>query len=491
MKRMCLGTIITLLYQSKIKSTYKIKHICDGVFMAYGLSLENRDVGIPSHLKSGHDNVPDDLQDAARQLSIEDISTGIQNHVIGLIHNDKHQALFRAIKDILREDTSITDSTIVGRVQGYEKNRILNCDTFNESMLLANIITYAITSVDNKSCAVNIREIDKNYLDGFVSNGEDIFFESPNQDQTYVSPIKKTIKDPSFNRIFNVASEITINGMNNPTKASVYYVDPQNCKFRFRELEEYIINNVGSYVFSRAKAQRISNLAQDPSAVGSHAIIKFIQSYGANAENVLGELLLYVFLEQALGAPKIMSRIEFDSQNQGIVSKSDGVHLLTLDNSGQLFHQLVFGASNIVGDLKVAVDRAFDKIISIESNSGSELRMVENAIQSNIFDTDETQYLVEMMRPRRGGSSRPDMAFGAFLGYTITLNTPEPDSQKYKTAVKNQLIADIDSIQSYIRDLIIKNNLSGYSFYFYVLPFNDAPNEKTSIIDDLLSGGVI
>lgn len=117
--------------------------------------------------------------------------------------------------------------------------------------------------------------------------------------------------------------------------------------------------------------------------------------------------------------------------------------------------------------------------------------MVESTTQWTIYDPDTTKYMVELMKPQKGGSYKPDMAFGAFLGYTIRLDKPETDSQKYKTAVKDQLINDIATVHPHITDLITRNGLNGYSFYFYVLPFNDAPNEKVSIINELLTGGVI
>ena len=51
------------------------------------------------------------------------------------------------------------------------------------------------------------------------------------------------------------------------------------------------------------------------------------------------------------------------------------------------------------------------------------------------------------------------------------------------------LIKDINDVQPYITQKIVDNGLDGYSFYFYVLPFNDAPNERESIIKSILSGG--
>ena len=125
----------------------------------------------------------------------------------------------------------------------------------------------------------------------------------------------------------------------------------------------------------------------------------------------------------------------------------------------------MFGASDIVGDLQIAIDRAFDKIIAVENNHDSELQMVDNTTQWTIYDPDATDYMVKLMTPQRNGTYKPDMAFGAFLGYTIKRDQSETDSQKYRVA--------------------------GYSFYFYLLPFNDAANERISIIQELLSGGGI
>jgi hypothetical protein len=254
-------------------------------------------------------------------------------------------------------------------------------------------------------------------------------------------------------------------------------------------LKDFIINNIGSYVFSRAEKKRLVDRTKNEAAVGAQAMLKFMQKYGANAETVLGEILLYTFLEQELDAPKIMSRIELDSSRQNAISKSDGVHLLSLNLTGQPFYQLVFGASDITGNLNAAIDRAFDKITSIEAGYDDEMRMVENTTQWTIYDPEATSFMVELMTPRRGGGYKADMAFGAFLGYTIQLDTPESDSQKYRTAVKEQLKKDIDAAQPHIADLITKKGLSGHSFYFYVFPFNDAPSEKISIIREMLTGG--
>ena len=489
MKRICLGTIITLLYQSRIRSSYRPKTICGGLFAAYGLCIENYNPTMSSHLKCGHDNAPDELVIAANKLSIEEISKGFEECVLPLIHHEKHEALFRAIKDILRTD-SIPDSIVIGKIPGYEKCNILKRDSFYESMLLANVVTYAITATDNKEFSLSIKEIDDDFVDSFVNKGEPIHFISKLVDPDQIIPLKRTLKDSRFDRIFKKATEITVADMGNPTKACVFYIDPNNCKFSFRELKDFIITNIGSYVFSRARKNQLLDMYDKEEAIGSKAILKFLRKYRENAESVLGEIMLYIFMEQELGAPKIMSRIELDEYNHDIVSKSDGIHLLSLNQAGEPIHQLVFGASDIVGDLNVAIDRALGKIVDIEANSEEELMLVESTTQNTIYDPNATKYMVDLMKPHKGNDyAKPDMAFSVFVGYTIRLDNPERDSQKFRTAVKEQLIKDISKSQPHIVEYIKEHRLDGYSFYFYVFPFNDAPNEKVSIINEILDGG--
>ena len=209
MKRICLGTMITLIYQSRIRTADTIKTICDGIFAAYGLAVEDYNKEMPSHLKSGHDPAPGGLIDAARDLTMDQIDKGFEMYVLPLIHNDKHEALFRAIKDILRDDTTILGTTLVGRTAGFEKDSILNSDTFDESALLANVVTYAITSTENDKLSANIRELGKGYVDGFVGSNEEIHFLTTVVDQDQYSPLKRTLKDPMFDRIFKKANRLS------------------------------------------------------------------------------------------------------------------------------------------------------------------------------------------------------------------------------------------------------------------------------------------
>ena len=77
------------------------------------------------------------------------------------------------------ENKNIEDTSIIGYEKGYEKENILNNTTFNFGDLLASVFYYAIVQISNKSCAEEIKEISKDFVDGFRTSTEEIYFCSP------------------------------------------------------------------------------------------------------------------------------------------------------------------------------------------------------------------------------------------------------------------------------------------------------------------------
>ena len=286
MKKICLGTMINLLYQAKARKADQVRDVCRRIFAAFNCNIDGYDKALPSHLKSGHDPVPKDLVDSARDMDEEDVNQGVKKHILEGIATDKREAIIRAIKDILEDDTDMLPSTTVGYV-GFEKVAIISHDVFEESAIMASVLKYSI-SCDNVALKESIKEIPKDYVDSFVGKGQKIIFENPELEQDDVSPLKRTLKDPWFDRIFNKAIDINVPRMTNPTTASMFYIDPVNCKFRFKDLKSFIVSNIGNYVYSRAKVLQIKGITNSDIAVGSNAMLKFMCAYGSNVETVLG-----------------------------------------------------------------------------------------------------------------------------------------------------------------------------------------------------------
>ena len=206
--------------------------------------------------------------------------------------------------------------------------------------------------------------------------------------------------------------------------------------------------------------------------------------------SVFGEIFVYSFLEHVLQAPKVMSRIEFSSVSGARAVRSEGVHLALTGDESRPFTQLVFGASEVLGDIDSAIDKAFERVIDILNNSSDELQTVEAAISKNIFDSDTTDYLIGLLKPSRKNRKPAEQAFGIFLGYSVNIDDEAFLGMSREDAIAQQVKTDAVHAQSRIRKLIIELNLQGHSFYVYVLPLNDAPSDKEEIMNDVFEGRV-
>lgn len=82
MKRLCLGTMITLLYQYRTRNADTIKSVCGGIFAACDLDIASYNKELPSHLKSGHGPVPSELISSARSANIDDTAKKIEDYLI-------------------------------------------------------------------------------------------------------------------------------------------------------------------------------------------------------------------------------------------------------------------------------------------------------------------------------------------------------------------------------------------------------------------------
>lgn len=352
--------------------------------------------------------------------------------------------------------------------------------------MLCNVFYYAITCVTNRDCKTEIKEISKDFLKGLHENATNIQLRV--QDKTDLnSTILPTLSADTLSP-FVFENKGIINGLPNKTTAQIYSVLIRNNRFDFQKLKEKLLDAINSYVFSRVRIEETDTLAKSRT-LGIKGMQRFLRIYKDDAESLLGEMLLYIFLEVALKAPKIFSKIEIDEVAGIAKSKCECIHLLAPFDSGLSSHQLVCGASNICGNLYDAVDRAFSKIIDIAANSDKEYQFVSNTNYNQILPPATTAFLVKLIVPEEDNSTSVDMSFGIFLGYTIHINADGLNNDEYRIEAHNQLVSDIEEMKRYVYDKIINAGLQGYSFYFYVVPFNNADNERRSIIEEIIAGG--
>lgn len=300
--------------------------------------------------------------------------------------------------------------------------------------------------------------------------------------------LTKTLKDAGFDGIFTEVEHTESLGLRNPHQIRMFHLDVTNNAFSFSAMHDFLISNVGRYVFSRAKMElfRIDN---DLEAVGAKAIgllrkaSKMDESWIGDE---LGDILLYVFLEQILGAPKLFSKIELLDYGNTALS-GGGVHLLPLGENDTAY-QMVCGKSHIIGDLQDAVDNAFTALVAMKSNSVREFQTVESTVFSQSFDPETVDQLKNIIKPNKKKVD-VDIAFGVFLGYSLGLDAEKYSNQEFRAELARKMDTDIKAHVAYIVKKIKETGLGTHSFYFYILPFNDANGEKLSVMTTLLEGG--
>ncbi len=272
----------------------------------------------------------------------------------------------------------------------------------------------------------------------------------------------------------------------------LFRLDIRNNKFNLENMKALLFRNIGEYVFSRAKIERF-NLNGDAHAVAAQALRMMNKNGSADTKGTgteLGEMLLYSFLEEKLEAPKLMSRVELSTDAKQYNSTCDGIHLLTSGTSGLPYHQVVFGSSSIVGDLQYAINEAFQRIVEIENNQDKELHMVDNVIFDRLLNEDEVQLAKSILLPNPNTTTSYNTSYGVFLGYSVGLDPNAYTLSEFQDLVEEKMQDDISRNIDFILQCIRDNGLGMHSFYFYILPFNDAEVEKKSVMESVMKGDV-
>lgn len=297
--------------------------------------------------------------------------------------------------------------------------------------------------------------------------------------------LANTSIEKGFDNVFSEADSARKLNLKNNNCLRLFYLDILNNEFSYTGLHQLLQRNIGRYVFSRASIEQFK-IEGDAEAIGLKAI-ELLRNANNPSDNgaggELGEILLYLFLENKLDAPKLLSKVELKTNNNQYVFGSDGVHLLHIDDKT---FQLVLGESKIKGNLNKAVDEAFESIKKVADNPDNELRLIEKNILSESFDEETTEFIKSLIVPlKRDTSISVDNSFGIFLGYTLGIDATKYSNSQFREAVKQKLKKDLDDICAYIEGKINASGLLGYSFYFYILPFNNAKEDRANIINKL------
>lgn len=303
--------------------------------------------------------------------------------------------------------------------------------------------------------------------------------------------ISKTLKHGDFDTVFREVNQPEQVDWTTEGELRLFHLKIRNNKIETEDLKTFIYLCIGDYVFSRAKMERFEK-SGNKEAIISQAQKALKKNGGADAVGSggeLGEVMDYILMEEKLGAPKLMSRVELDADGKQYGSSCDGIYLLPQSVTGLPYHQVVFGSSNVTGDLEDAINGAFDKISSIEANTHNEIRMVHQLAFDRLATDEEVALVKDILIPSPNKLSTYNTSYGVFLGYTLGLGSDHPVGE-FESLAEQKMQDDIKHYISHILQKIKSLGLGSHSFYFYVVPFQDAETDKKAIMEAVLEGDI-
>ncbi len=289
--------------------------------------------------------------------------------------------------------------------------------------------------------------------------------------------------------IFNKVSEDKIvNGQNNTLR--LFMLNTENKLFNYDELYEYILPNVVKYVFSR---KRLAGIEDDPQkqmtiileALSHLRPIENEKDKGAGGE--LGEILLYLFLEQDLKAPKLFSKVELKTNAQDYIKGSDGIHFKFRKNAqSEPIMQLIIGEAKIKNDLKEGIKEAFKSINTHLTSNIQDRNLLDTHLMDQFVDEEEARIIKEYITaiPRKP----KETVFGIFIGYSIEYSGTSDSNDEYDQKIIEENIKQVLNLRQEIINQISKYSVSNYEFNFYFLPFHDAMRDRKTIMKQLTRG---
>lgn len=480
MKKLCLGSLLKILCYSR-KANTKQYVFLDSLLSTFKKEQRYADDKFQNALLKGKNNLTD--YEDILSCDKDNLVTVFKKEIVPYFDEDNQRNIIICIREVLKED-DVLDHVVIGyEAEGYTKQDIINMQVFPFAEFLANIYYYCTTSVKNIPYKDNIKEITKEFVEAQMEHIDDIKLETK---ASFVhSKLRMTLDAKPFNDVFIDSSSARLSISNN-SDLKIFLLDVVNSKIDYTKLEDFITDNIVRYIYSRAMINHyiVEGYSYKLAFDALRAYKKRVKNDPST--NHFNELMLYSFLECVLGAPKIFSKMELQNKSGLYCSTSSGVHLFSLKQGGIPFNQLVFGATDSTNDLDTAINNAFNQVVDIKNSVNEEYDFLESTIFNNEFDAETNKTLEDIIIPKKGsGLTKPNSAFGMFIGYNVDVPY-EPNNEQFKINIKTKMENDIKSFSPYIENKILDLGLNNYSFYIYILPFNDINFDKNLIMKNAL-----
>ena len=308
-----------------------------------------------------------------------------------------------------------------------------------------------------------------------------------------ISPTVRNGKDNLLLKCFREISTIDLQQNNCTQRLHLYALNNSRMQFDYAGLIALLKNNIANYVYSRRTYKEyvdndticaaVIDAQQKLISINENALD--VKNYGSGGE--LGELLLYVFFESFLNAPKLLSKVEIKTNDNDFVKGFDGVHFRIKHYDTYSAYQVVYGEAKIKSDIKDAIKEAFQSLKAGISKASTDWGLIDGKFFDEILvDAKEAELLKATLIPKyRDASSNieNENAYGIFIGYSFS--PTEFEGCTPKENINRKVQQDIENVKTQIVTLIESMPEVDSDYYIFFLPFNDAIKDKHSIMQQI------
>lgn len=475
--RLKFGVLLTVIWGA---THLKQQVICETLFRPFNANY-SVDSTCASRSKGCLRNLPGEIEEGTSKIKADLIRNELEKNLSSSILYPK--GLIEYLLEWLRKDDSITSDMKIGFQESPTKGEYLRKTVFDVNEVLADFLVFTVIRNENQDNDVHevISELKKIDISETIKNYQSKSrFRIIDKVKDNISNLPITIESGSFDDVF---TEVAVGNINlpNPNNIHAYILNTNVYMFDYNDLTELVMDNIYNYVYSR---QEIRSDEKDNVAIRKSVLRASRKLRSQSNEDQLGQILIYIFLEKVLGAPKLMSKVEMGNN----YINGDGVFL---NSVGPDKYQIVIGSSKLYDDALVAIDKIMDQIFSITKNGdlNTSNLLLDISFQSR-FSTNELQNLRGILVPRKGHRLRTN-AFGVFIGYSLNIDETrlnylnEEDAVKYMEGCVHR---DLDQVINRLNEKIYEANLQKYSFYVYMMPFTDVMVDSNRIMYEVIGG---
>lgn len=211
----------------------------------------------------------------------------------------------------------------------------------------------------------------------------------------------------------------------------------------------------------------------EPSDKAKALFITAKQSQKSSGEP--GELVLFMLLEAALGAPQIACKMYLKTAKDMPVHGSDAVHALYDANRDAL--EFIWGESKLYQSLPTALDKVCESLTSfLDKSKTTSSREHDVAVvlrHLNIPDASMREALLKYFDPYEEQANRRAEAFACLVGfdfpaYELARNA---DREQIEEHFRQKYIERIGEALKLFEAKLVAAGLTHLRFYFFLLPF--------------------